>query len=108
MPTAPRQIPSAPSTRRTILVFSVRYVLPALIVLAGILTLIISPSWDTAEGAAAVIGAGLSVWLLNLLWRVGVRGDEERHAEDAAREYFDKHGRWPDEAETSGSRRERQ
>ena len=44
MPTAPRQIPSAPSTRRTILVFSVRYVLPAQIVLAEILTLVISPS----------------------------------------------------------------
>jgi hypothetical protein len=26
-----------------------------------------------------------------------VKGDREREREDAAREYFDKHGRWPDE-----------
>ena len=27
-----------------------------------------------------IIGAGLSVWLLNLLFRVGVSGDRERDA----------------------------
>jgi len=26
-----------------------------------------------------------------------VKGDEERDAEEAARVYFDEHGRWPDE-----------
>jgi hypothetical protein len=45
-----------------------------------------------------IVGAGLSVWLLNLLYRVGVSGDRERHTEDEAREYFDRHGHWPDES----------
>jgi hypothetical protein len=27
---------------------------------------------------------------------MGVEGDKERDREQAAREYFDKHGRWPD------------
>ncbi len=27
--------------------------------------------------------------------RIGARGDHERRDEDAAREYFQRHGRWP-------------
>jgi hypothetical protein len=44
-----------------------------------------------------VVGAGLSVWLLNLLYRVGVTGDRDRATEDEARDFFDRHGHWPDE-----------
>lgn len=46
-----------------------------------------------------LVGAGLSVALLNLLYRVGVQGDRERESEDDARRYFDRHGRWPEERE---------
>jgi hypothetical protein len=49
------------------------------------------------EGGTLLIAAGLSVWLLNLLYRVGVTGDRERDDEDRARAYFDEHGHWPDE-----------
>jgi hypothetical protein len=49
------------------------------------------------EGGTLLIAAGLSVWLLNLLYRVGVKGDRERDDEDRARAYFDEHGHWPDE-----------
>jgi hypothetical protein len=31
-----------------------------------------------------------------VLYRIGVEGDKERDREEAAREYFDKHGHWPD------------
>ena len=34
------------------------------------------------------VGAGLSVLLINLLFRFGAQGDEERDREDAAREYL--------------------
>jgi hypothetical protein len=37
------------------------------------------------------------VLLLNVLFRAGVKGDRERQEEEAARAYFDEHGRWPDE-----------
>jgi hypothetical protein len=50
------------------------------------------------EGGAAIIGAGLAVWLLNFFFRVGVKGDRERDAEDAAREFYSAHGYWPDES----------
>ncbi|WP_205696461.1 hypothetical protein [Conexibacter sp. SYSU D00693] len=73
--------------------------LPALIVAAGVIAMVAGGFSDTAlEGGAGVIGAGLSVWLLNWLHRLGVSGDDERSAEDEARAYFDKFGHWPDEA----------
>ena len=34
------------------------------------------------------VGAGLAVLLMNLLFRFGAKGDDERQAEDDAREYF--------------------
>ena len=43
------------------------------------------------------VGAGLALLLLNVLYRYGAEGDRERDDEEAAREYFGKHGRWPDE-----------
>jgi hypothetical protein len=74
----------------------VRWILPIAICIGGIVAIVVSP--DNPEAGAMIIGAGLSVWLLNLLYRVGVTGDRERHAEDEARAYFDRHGHWPDES----------
>ena len=51
--------------------------------------------WD---GWAMCVGAGLALLLLNVLFRYGAKGDKERDAEEAAREYFAQHGRWPDES----------
>ena len=75
----------------------VRYVLPLAVVLAGVLIFLLAPSASRFEGAAACIGAGLSVLLLNVLYRAGVRGDADRDAEERARDFFDDHGYWPDE-----------
>jgi len=44
-----------------------------------------------------LVGSGLSVLLLNWLFRLGVSGDKDRDREEAAREYFGAHGHWPDE-----------
>lgn len=43
-----------------------------------------------AVGTFAVIG-----WLLHVVLRS--TGDSDRAKEEAAREYFDRHGRWPDD-----------
>jgi hypothetical protein len=75
---------------------AVRYGLPAVIVLVGVVLLAIDPSAN-GEGAAAIVGAGLSVALLNVLHRIGVKGEDDRADEAAARAYFDAHGRWPDD-----------
>lgn len=75
----------------------IRYVLPAVVTLVGIGLMAFGGGEDGLEGGAAVVGAGLSIWLMNFLWRVGVSGDAERDDESAARVYFDEHGKWPDE-----------
>ena len=78
----------------------VRWWLPGVIIAVGAIMLLValleqSDIWG--EGGALMVSAGLSVWLLNVLHRVGVRGDVERDREAEARTYFDEHGRWPDE-----------
>jgi len=54
------------------------------------------------EGAVLGVAAGSSLWLITVLMRVGIRGEEDRDAEDAARSYFDEHGYWPDEMPRPG------
>lgn len=78
------------------LIWATRYLLPAVICLVGLVFVVVDfrANW---EGGAAVIGAGLSVLLLNFLHRMGVDGDRDRDLEAAQRRYFDTHGRWPDE-----------
>jgi hypothetical protein len=76
---------------------AIRYGLPAVLMIAGFVILAVADSSIRWDGWAMCEGAGLSVLLLNALFRLGARGDRERDAEEAAREYFAQHGRWPDE-----------
>jgi hypothetical protein len=76
---------------------AVRIGLPIAICLAGAIVIAIEPSRNGLEGGLLIVSAGLSVWLLNWLYRVGVAGERERDEEDDARAFFDRHGEWPDE-----------
>ncbi|HEX4188778.1 MAG TPA: hypothetical protein VHY83_12850 [Solirubrobacteraceae bacterium] len=73
----------------------VRYVLPAAVVIAGIVVMSLGGETDL-EGGAGIVGAGIAIFFVNWLFRVGASGERERDAEDAAREHFDRTGRWPD------------
>ena len=75
---------------------AVRYGLPLALLLAGMVVWATSGRIGVAVGAM-FISSATAVLLLNLLYRIGVEGDEERDREEAARRYFDEHGRWPDE-----------
>ena len=75
----------------------IRYGLPALICIGGVAAIVIEPNRNGLEGAVLIVSAGLSVWLLNWLYRVGVSGERERDREDDARAFFDRHGVWPDD-----------
>ena len=77
---------------------AVRYVLPAVLVFLGIVLLPINPNGMGVDLFAMLVGAGLSVLLLNWLFRLGSKGDLERQAEEDARTYLGEHGHWPDEA----------
>lgn len=79
----------------------VRYGIGAL-VLGAVVMIVISPSGLGVDGFAMAVGGGLSVLLLNFLYRFGVSGDREREQEERARGYFDEHGEWPDEERPPG------
>ena len=77
---------------------AVRWWLPAAIFAAGIVVVVVRNADGTSiELFAMTTGAALSVLLVGWLVRIGNQGDEERRAEDAAREHYSRHGRWPDE-----------
>lgn len=75
----------------------VRYGIGAVMVTGGIVVLIVNPGGFGVDGFGMAVGGGLSVLLINWLFRLGVSGDRERDAEEAARRFFDEHGHWPDE-----------
>ena len=75
----------------------IRYWLPGVVVLGGIVVMIAGHGDNALIGGAGIVGAGLSIGLLNLLFRMGSSGDRERDREEAARAFFDAHGYWPDE-----------
>jgi hypothetical protein len=76
----------------------VRYGIPAALFLAGVIVMATSGRIGIAAGAM-FISAATAVLLLNVIYRIGVAGDKDRDREEAARRYFDEHGRWPDEPE---------
>jgi hypothetical protein len=85
--------------RRSVGMLLLRYGIGAVMVLAGIVMLIVDPSGLGVDGFAMAAGGGLSVLLINFLYRLGVSGDREREVEERARAYFDEHGEWPEEEE---------
>jgi hypothetical protein len=84
--------------RRRVVLLGVRYGVPALIALAGVVTMLAANDTDVGiEIGAMFLGAAIAVLMLNFFFRLGVSGDRDRDREQEAREYFDRHGHWPDE-----------
>ena len=82
----------------------VRVWLPTIICLTAVFLMILRGFDETSlEGGGALIGAGLSVALLNVFFRMGVEGDRLREREDQAREFYDANGRWPDDSSDLGA-----
>ena len=94
---SPEYTTSSSITWRSAGLFAVRYGIGAVMVLAGVVALIVVPGEMGAHGFASAIGAGLSVVLINLLYRLSVSGDRDREREEEARRYLDEHGVWPDD-----------
>ena len=74
---------------------AVRYGIPLVLFIAGAIISATAGGVGIAAGAL-FFSAASAVLLLNVLFRIGMEGDKERDREEAARAYFDKHGRWPD------------
>jgi hypothetical protein len=73
-----------------------RHGIPALAVLAGVVAMCFGTA-TSLVGGAGLIGAGVATWLISWLYRVGVDGDRARDAEERARRYFERYGRWPEQ-----------
>lgn len=73
----------------------VRFWVPGLIVLSGVVLALALRTDAAWEGGALLVSAGLSVLLINVLFRLGVRGDRERLEEERARERYERTGVWP-------------
>lgn len=76
----------------------VRVWMPVALMVAGIAWIAVGgASVEALEIGIPVFSAGASIWFVNFLWRIGVSGDKDRDVEDEARQYYARHGRWPDE-----------
>jgi hypothetical protein len=76
------------------LLMGIRYVLPVVVTVCGLVFMALGGETNL-EGGASLVSAGLAIYFLNWLYRIGVTGDRERDSEEAARDYFARHGRWP-------------
>jgi hypothetical protein len=74
---------------------AVRYWLPAAIALAGVVVALVGSSSALDALGASLVGAALVVLLINLFIRLSIQSNRDREREDRARDYFDRHGRWP-------------
>jgi hypothetical protein len=77
------------------LIVVVRYALPAVIVLTGLILTIAGGSDTVVAAGVALIGVGMLVALLNVLMRLGIASSRDREREEEARRFFDRHRRWP-------------
>lgn len=78
------------------LLWSLRYLLPAVVTIGGIVIMSFGSESDL-EGGASFVSAGLAIYFVNWLYRIGVAGDHERDREHEARAYYERHGHWPDQ-----------
>ena len=79
------------------LFLALRYGLPAVLIVVGFVLLFTVEGSLRWEGWAMCVGSGLSILLINLLYRFGRKGDRERDEETAARDFYGEHGYWPGE-----------
>ena len=117
---------SPPVTRRRWSVLAIRYGLPLILIIGGIVMIIlghghVSNTSDNPSGASiftqtptdtnsmlSAIGVGaiviaLMVALVGFLMRLNVSDGADRRREEAARDYFSRTGRWPGEQGPRGS-----
>jgi hypothetical protein len=80
-------------------IFLIRYGLGTFFVVLGLVLLVVSPGGFGVDGFGLSAGAGCSVLMVNILFRLGVSGDREREQEEWARRFLAEHGRWPNDAE---------
>jgi prepilin signal peptidase PulO-like enzyme (type II secretory pathway) len=74
--------------------------LPLVIAVAGAVAIVLGHGRTSLAGAGVgLLVIAVIVWMINWMIRLSVESNDDRDREEAAREYFDRHGHWPDEDE---------
>jgi hypothetical protein len=80
------------------LLAATRLWLPVAIAIVGVVGIVLGHgNSPAAAGGVGLIIVALIVWMINWMFRMSVESNRDREREEEAREYFDRHGRWPDE-----------
>jgi membrane protein implicated in regulation of membrane protease activity len=81
-----------------VLLAATRIGLPLALVLVGVVAIVLGhASSPLASAGVVLVGSAVIVWMINWLFRLSVQSNEDREREEQAREYYDRHGRWPGE-----------
>jgi len=87
-------------TPRRVALSVTRLWLPVGIAVVGLVAIVLGHGRTTLAGAGVgLLLVALTVWMINWMYRLSVDSNRDREREEQAREYFDRHGRWPDEEE---------
>jgi prepilin signal peptidase PulO-like enzyme (type II secretory pathway) len=74
--------------------------LPLVIAVAGGVAVLLGHGRTSLAGAGVgLLIIALIVWMINWMFRLSLESNDDRDREEAAREHFDRYGRWPDEDE---------
>ena len=87
-------MPGRPDDHLSRVARAVRWGIPLAIAIAGGILIAVGDATQIALGVL-LVGCAMLVAMASAIVRVGARSDQERVAEERAREYFDEHGRWP-------------
>jgi hypothetical protein len=83
---------------RRLLLNLTRIWLPLAIAVGGVVAIVIGHgSTGTAAAGVALLIVAIIVWMVNWMYRMSVQSNRDREREEDARDYFARHGRWPDE-----------
>jgi hypothetical protein len=84
---------------------AVRYGVPTLLVVGGIVAILVFGDLGPPAGATLIAGAAF-IAAIGLLARLSLSSEHDREREAAARGEFERTGRWPDERAPRADRRD--
>jgi hypothetical protein len=74
---------------------ALRFGLPAAFVIGGLVLLFAVDSRGAEAAGYTLLGSSALLVLSIVIFRAGLASTEDRDREEAARRFFDEHGRWP-------------
>ncbi len=91
----PNVLPVSP---KHVLLSLTRVWLPLAIAVGGVVAIVIGRGHTgTAAAGVGLLLVAVIVWMVNWMFRMSVASNRDREREEEARDYFSRHGRWPDE-----------